>query len=147
MLAIMSLMLGAVVMAIPSAPAPITQQAKRLTAQINHAAQNGVLSNEVIALAVSRDGYAIVTLNEEAVADTPITPWAEFVRVDLTRDGQALDLPETPSEGGAVPLFFFEPTGGATVFSLTLRGESKGEGERFVIHSRGDGRVTLAILS
>lgn len=135
MLAIMSLMLGAVVMVIPKDPAPIVLQAKKLTAQINHGVQDGILSNQITALSLSSEGFAFGALSGDGFSGGALTPWADYTTVGLTRDGQSLDLPE----GDAVPLFIFEPTGNASVFTLALTGES----ERFVITSKGDGRVSL----
>ena len=135
---IIGLMSSAVVMTLPrDKPAAVTA-ATALNNELNMAAQNSLLSGQMAALALSKNGYGIQMASGDEWTTIARRSWPDNVRVDFTRGGQSVDLPED-----ALPLVLFEPTGLGTVFTLTLSDTAVD----VVLRGPGDGTVTMASRS
>ncbi len=118
----------------PDKPA-VQIHAEALVRSVNVAAQDSLLSGKPAALAISGDGYQLLTYANGAWEPlSAATDW-EPIRARLTKDGAEIKLTRK-----RVPLAVFEPTGQSTIFSLTLSGED----DIYVLQSGGDGRLTMA---
>lgn len=131
-LVIIGLMSSAVVMTLPREKSAVLIEAKTLHRSLNIAAQESLLSGHTHALAVSETGYEIREAFGDSWTVQRQSDWPDGTRVDFTRNEARLDLPKT-----FVPLVMFEPTGGATIFEMTLSDLD----HTITLESRGDGKV------
>ncbi len=133
-LVIIGLMSSAVVMTFPKNPPASRAVSDALVKQLNHTAQESLMSGAPAAFGLSKTRYSFFGYNGTDWTEASSQKWPESLTLSLSKDGEDIKLTDT-----AVPLVIFEPTGTSSVFTLTL---SDFNG-RYVLASKGDGRVTL----
>ncbi|WP_371395726.1 GspH/FimT family pseudopilin [Fretibacter rubidus] len=133
-LVIIGLMSSAVVMTLPRDKPAVIAAATTLHTELNMAAQTSLLSGQVTALSLSKDGYHFQTASGDDWTATAAKPWPSNIRIEFARAEQSIDLPQQ-----ALPLVLFDPTGGGTAFRLTLSDMDND----MVLTGSGDGTVSL----
>lgn len=129
---IIGLMTSAVFLTRPSSKAPETVFAERLVKEMNGAAQMSLITGQPVAMNLSKTDYALSRFDGDGWRPEQTGVWP--TRINFEREGRKVELKDE-----AVPLVVFEPTGGATVFSLHIQGDE----QDYRLVSTGNGRVTL----
>lgn len=133
-LVIIGLMSSAVVMTLPKDPPASRAVSDTLLKQFNQAAQESILSGAPAAFGASKSQYSFYSYDGFEWRVSSQRDWHDALSIELRKDGEDVKLTDT-----AVPLIIFEPTGNSSIYTLTL---SDFNG-RFVLSSKGDGRVIL----
>jgi hypothetical protein len=117
-LAILSLMVGAVILNWPASRSDMDQQTDRLTIQLDRFIADGAVSGEIRALGLTREAVRLLRYDGAGWDQMTEQTWPQAGRVQLHLNGQLTDLPET------APLrLLFEPYGAVPDFRLTFRGD------------------------
>jgi len=133
-LVIIGLMSSAVVMTFPKDPPASRAISEQLVTRLNQSAQNSLLSAAPSAFGISKSAYSFFSYDGTEWIAATSKDWPKELTLELRKEGSAVKLADDP-----VPLILFEPTGTSSVFTLTI---SDFDG-RYVLSSKGDGRVTL----
>jgi prepilin-type N-terminal cleavage/methylation domain-containing protein len=114
-LAILSLMLGAVVFNLPKPRSETDAVSAAMTAQVSRFLDNGAVAGEVRALGLDADALVLFRHDGRAWSRAAELSWPNAARVTLNRNGERTALPEV-----AAPTLLFEPYGAVPDFTLTL---------------------------
>ncbi len=113
-------------------------QAKALSAQLikqlNNTAQQSLISGSPTGFGLSKQGYGFYNYDGENWVLRSSENWPDDITPDVTVDSESLKL-----SAELLPLVIFEPTGGSSVFTLSL----KTFNAEYNFSSIGDGRVVL----
>jgi prepilin-type N-terminal cleavage/methylation domain-containing protein len=131
-MAVLSLMVGAVVLSWPAARSPADLDSEAMAAQLSRFVDDGSALGEMRALGVSEDGVVAFRHDGLAWQEAAVLPWPETVRIRFERAGTRADLPEA-----ATPDLLFEPFGAVPDFTLVLGGR----GVEYRIGSDDWGRI------
>ena len=136
-LAVMSLMAGVVVLALPKGDARLRDEVRQLAVGIEMAAQESVVTGRAMGLAISNEGYrywrmrdgAWESLEGDHVFGAHV--WADATFVEFERSGY-FTSPESAQSAAdysyAGPLVHFDPTGIPTQFTIRIeRGATRYE--------------------
>ncbi|MGB3454969.1 MAG: prepilin-type N-terminal cleavage/methylation domain-containing protein [Litorimonas sp.] len=116
-LAILSLMVGAVVLNLPAPRSAADRQSEALAAQLSRFVDDGAVAGEMRALELDPEGLSLLRHDGLAWQDMAETPWPDAVRIRLERDGDPVDLSEAEQSR-----LLFEPYGAVPDFALVLAG-------------------------
>ncbi len=116
-LAIMSLMVGAVIAGRPDGPTRTDRETARMTAQLQRFFDDAALAGEIRALGASTDGLMLYTHDGVQWVERAELPWPEDARVELRADEVRIQLTDD-----AVPAYRFEPYGNVPELVLSMRG-------------------------
>jgi len=114
-LAILSLMVGAVVLNLPSPKSETDKASASMTAQVSRFLSDGAAAGEMRALGVSTGELALYRHDGQQWVRSADLSWPDDARITLDRGGERIKLPETPA-----PTLLFEPYGAVPDFTLTL---------------------------
>lgn len=114
-LAILSLMVGAVVLNLPEPRSETDRVTEEMTAQLTRFLDDGAVAGEVRALGPSEDGLSL--FRHDGISWTQVADftWPEAARIQLEQAGDVIELPEDP-----LPTLLFEPYGAVPDFTLTF---------------------------
>lgn len=155
-LAIMSLLIGMVVLNMPRPAPALKSQMNQLNVQAHSFFTDGVIAGDVRAVGFGKSGYAFYRYaedpnaflgreqsdedsDEEAETDygwleVHQAEWHKDVRAVLSIEDEKIKLPDEPA-----PIFMFEPTGMSDRFTMKI---DDGTLEYWLI-SKGDGRLLI----
>ncbi|MEL6686550.1 MAG: prepilin-type N-terminal cleavage/methylation domain-containing protein [Pseudomonadota bacterium] len=115
-LAILSLMVGAVVLNLPAPRSDADRQSELMAAQMTQFLEQGSLRGEMRALGLDETGFTLFRHDglKWVVADE--RDWPEDSRIVLEENGDRIDLPER-----RLPRFLFESYGAVPEMTLILQ--------------------------
>lgn len=120
-LAIMSLMVGAVVLNLPERDSAVERDSARLVAGLQARLDAAALAGEMRAIRLDADGLALLADRNGVLSSELEAPWPATARVSAREGTAAIDLgTDTP------PVFWIEPYGVVPELSLSLRGRKDG---------------------
>lgn len=134
-LVVIGLISSAVILTLPGEKPAIETYSKTMVKEINAAAQTGLLTGETAALGLSETAYAVLVYREGQWQSSGARNLPEGTRLSFEKEGGDVKLSDD-----ILPLGVFEPTGTATVFTVTLRSEDG----RYNFISAGDGRLVMS---
>lgn len=114
-LAILSLMVGAVVFNLPKPRSETDRVSASIAAQVSRFLDDGAVAGEMRALGADVDGLVLFRHNGRTWSRAAQRRWPDDARVTLSRDAERLQLPDT-----AQPILLFEPYGAVPDFTLTF---------------------------
>jgi type II secretion system protein H len=114
-LAILSLMVGAVVINLPKPRSDTDRLSAAMTAQVSRFLEDGAVAGEMRALGFDVDGMALFAHDGRLWSQAAAIPWPDAARITLTQADTRVDLPDT-----AQPTLLFEPYGAVPDFTLRL---------------------------
>ncbi len=106
----------------------------QLIKQLNNTAQQSLISGSPTGFGLSKQAYGFYHYGSDGWELGGAQNWPDDIVPDFNMDGQSVKLSDK-----LLPLVVFEPTGGSSVFTLSL----KGSGAQYNFTSTGDGRVVL----
>lgn len=135
-LAILSLMVGAVVLNLPAPRSDADRQSEQMAAKLDQFLEQGGLRGEVRALGLDETGLSLFRHDglQWVVADQ--VEWPEDSRIVLEEAGDRIDLPER-----RLPRFFFEPYGAVPEMTLIFQAR---DGE-YRLSPNAQGRMTRTV--
>ncbi len=131
------LLSSTVILTMPKEKPAIQTFAPKFQLTLNRAAQSSVLSGQMVALGLSKDGYSVLKYDHEDWVPIASEEWPHGVLVSFDKEKTPIKLSEDIQ-----PIAVFEPTGLATIFSLKLADID----HSYIFESAGDGRVTIQAL-
>ena len=135
-LAIMSLMVGAVLAGRPDGPTRTDRDTARMAAQLQRFFDDAALAGEIRALGASTDGLSLYAHDGVQWVERAALPWPEDARVEL-RDGDVrVKLTED-----ATPAYRFEPYGDVPELVVSMRGPDA----TYVLSPDARGRFTREV--
>lgn len=114
-MAIISLMVGAVIINLPRGADPFDQQINRMHARSQQFLDNGAQRGEIRAIGVDDDALVLFHHDGFEWQMAERMPWPEDGRVSLIANDRRKDLPETAS-----PDFLFEPFGAVSPMEIRI---------------------------
>lgn len=114
-LAILSLMVGAVVFNLPKPRSETDRLSALMTAQVSRFLDDGAVAGDMRALGFDVDGMALFAHDGRVWSRRADILWPDDARITLTQGGQRVELPDR-----AMPTLLFEPYGAVPTFSLSL---------------------------
>jgi prepilin-type N-terminal cleavage/methylation domain-containing protein len=114
-LAILSLMVGAVVFNLPKARSETDRVSASMAAQVSRFLDNGAVAGEMRALGADVDALVLFRHDGREWSRAAGLPWPDDARVTLDQDGTRIELPDE-----ATPTLLFEPYGSVPDFALTF---------------------------
>lgn len=114
-LAILSLMVGAVVFNLPKPRSETDRLSASMTAQVSRFLDDGAVAGDMRALGFDVDGMALFAHDGHVWSRRADIAWPDAARITLTQGGQRVELADR-----AVPTLLFEPYGAVPVFTLSL---------------------------
>lgn len=114
-LAILSLMVGAVVLNLPQPRSQTDRTTEAMAAQLTRFLGDGAVAGEMRALGLDADTLSLFRHDGTQWVRSADLSWPDDARLSLERDGQRLDIPETSE-----PILLFEPYGAVPDFTFTL---------------------------
>lgn len=155
-LAIMSLLIGMVVLNMPRPAPALKTQMSNLNVQANAFFRDGVVAGDVRAMGFGKSGYAFYRYAEDPNAylnqtgsdeaadessdetggwkEVHSVEWPDAVRMKLLVEGETVKLPDDPE-----PIFMFEPTGMSDRFVLEIDDAAL----EYRLESNGDGQLVI----
>lgn len=133
-MAILGLTTGMVVFTFSMAGPNLKDDAQDLTNNLIVLSRQAVVSGEMRAVGFSSDGYQMFAFDGETWTELGGEDWPKDVAVSLYENRKQSSPPEETE-----PNWMFEPTAGATPFTLVLSDRD----ETWQIVSAGDGTVEL----
>lgn len=115
-LAILSLMVGAVVLNLPEPRSETDKASDRMAATLSEFLARGAIRGEMRAIGADVEGLVLFTHDGLSWSEAADLPWPDEARPRLESDGEAVELTETVE-----PLLLFEPYGAVPDFALILR--------------------------
>lgn len=115
-LAILSLMVGAVVMNLPQPRSETDRASEAMAMQLDRFLDDGAIAGEVRALGPYAGGLALFRHDGLSWVQTDDLPWPNAAQLRLERGGERVDIPEL-----AAPDLLFEPYGSVPDFTLILQ--------------------------
>jgi type II secretion system protein H len=131
-LAILSLMLGAVVFNLPKPRSETDRVSAAITAQVSRFLDDGAVAGEMRALGLDTDALVLFRHDGRSWSRAADLPWPEDARITLDRSGDRIELPET-----AEPTLLFEPYGAVPDFTLTFSAQDG----QYILRADARGRV------
>lgn len=114
-LAILSLMVGAVVLNLPEPRSETDRMTEELTAQLSRFLDDGAVAGEMRALGPSEDGLALFRHDGVGWSQVADFTWPDSARIRLVQADDVIELPEE-----SLPTLLFEPYGAVPDFTLTF---------------------------
>ena len=131
-LAIMSLMVGAVVVSLPAPDGPLERGSRLMVERLQAELDRAALAGEMRALRLDDDALTLIGDTGAGLEPLETFDWPDAARVTAEADGTRIDLrADTP------PLFWIEPYGAVPDLDVSLRGPREG----FVLSFDDRGRV------
>lgn len=115
-LAILSLMVGAVVFNLPKPRSEPDRVSASIVAQVSRFLDDGAVAGEMRALGLDSDGLVFFRHDGRRWSRAADLSWPDDARVTFEQNGDRIELPEI-----AAPILLFEPYGAVPDFTLTLR--------------------------
>ena len=115
-LAILSLMVGAVVLNLPAPRSDADLASEAMAARLTQFVQEGSQQGDVRALGLDADGVSLFQHDGRQWIVAGEMDWPEDARIQLEEDGERADLPER-----RLPRFLFEPYGAVPDMTLVLQ--------------------------
>lgn len=114
-LAILSLMVGAVVLNLPQLRSETDRMTEAMAGQLTRFLSDGAVAGEMRALGLDAEALSLFRHDGTQWVRTADLSWPDEAQLRLDRDGQRMDLPDT-----SAPILLFEPYGAVPDFALTL---------------------------
>lgn len=114
-LAILSLMVGAVVLNLPQPRSQTDRATEAMAGQLTRFLGDGAVAGEMRALGLDVDALSLFRHDGTQWIRSADLSWPDDARLSLERDGQRMDIPETSE-----PILLFEPYGAVPDFTLIL---------------------------
>lgn len=115
-LAILSLMVGAVVLNLPAQRSDVDRESEAMAVRLTQFVQDGSQQGSVRAIGVDADGMTLFQHNGLEWVVSEEMDWPDDARIQLEEDGERADLPER-----RLPRFLFEPYGAVPDMTLVLQ--------------------------
>ena len=135
-LAILSLMVGAVVMSLPEPRSQTDRVSEAMEAQIDRFLTDGALSGEMRALGPHIGGLVLLRHDGLIWSEAAELAWPDDARIVFEQVGDRTDLPEEPG-----PLLLFEPYGAVPDFTITLQARDAA----YVLGADVQGRIVRSV--
>jgi len=135
-LAILSLMVGAVVLTLPAPRSQTDKASETMTAQVSRFLSDGAVSGEMRALGLNTDALVLFRHDGREWVRSAELAWPDEARVTLDRSGNRAELPET-----AAPTLLFEPYGTVPDFTLTLSAREA----QYVLRANDRGQIERVV--
>lgn len=116
-LAILSLMVGAVVLNLPQPRSETDRVSAAMAAQVSRFLDDGAVAGEMRALGLNDTALVLFRHDGRSWSRAVELPWPDDARVTLNRGEDRMELPEL-----ATPTLLFEPYGAVPDFTLALVG-------------------------
>lgn len=115
-LAILSLMVGAVVLNLPAPRSDVDRESEAMAARLTQFVQEGSQQGDVRALGLNAQGLTLFQHNGLQWTVAEEMDWPDDARIQLEEDGERADLPER-----RLPRFLFEPYGAVPNMTLIFQ--------------------------
>ncbi|MEM7728388.1 MAG: prepilin-type N-terminal cleavage/methylation domain-containing protein [Pseudomonadota bacterium] len=135
-LAILSLMVGAVVLNLPESRRATDRDSEAMAAQMSRFVDAGALAGDVRAIGFGESGVALFRHDGHAWRREAERPWPGEARIRVERDGARADLPPA-----ARPELLFEPFGAVPDFALVMRAADAD----YVVTTDDEGRIVRVV--
>lgn len=135
-LAILSLMVGAVVFNLPKPRSETDRVSASMAAQVSRFLNDGAVAGEMRALGLDTDALVLFRHDGLVWSRAADLPWPNDARVTLDRNGERIEVAETP-----VPTLLFEPYGAVPDFTLTFAARDA----QYVLSADGRGQIERTV--
>lgn len=135
-LAILSLMVGAVVFNLPKPRSKTDTVSAAMAAQVTRFLDDGAVRGEMRALGTGVDALVLFRHDGRAWSRVADLSWPDDARVTLDRGGTRVELPDE-----ATPTLLFEPYGTVPDFTLTLAARDA----QYILSADARGRIVRTV--